>query len=138
LIYLTKRFHFSASHRVFNPELSNEENFRKYGNCSNPNGHGHNYILEITITGELDSSLGYLIDLKEVKMIVEEKIISKVDHKNLNMDVDFMQGVIPSAENIAVQFWNQLEQFFNTRDCRLYSVRITETDNNIAEYKGNN
>jgi 6-pyruvoyltetrahydropterin/6-carboxytetrahydropterin synthase len=136
VIYITRKFHFSASHRLYKEELSDEENYKLYGKCSNPNGHGHNYILEITIEGEINKNTGYVMDLSQVKDIVEKNIIQKTDHKNLNTDVDFMQGIIPSAENIAAAIWKELYDKFNFGNCRLYSVRIKETENNSAEYRG--
>ena len=134
--YITRRFHFSSSHRVFNPALSNEENINLYGKCSNPNGHGHNYVMDITVAGEIDSETGFVMDLTELKKIVEEAIINKVDHKNLNVDVDFMSGVLPSTENIAVKFWQQIENKINNPNRKLYSVKLKETVNNSVEYKG--
>lgn len=136
MIYITKKFHFSASHRVFNPELSNEENTRIYGNCSNPNWHGHNYILEVTIAGEIDQKLGYVMDLKELKKVVDEALIVKVDHWNMNLDVDFMKDVIPSSENIAIKFWNELEGRLNSERVKLHSLKLFETENNFVEYRG--
>ena len=136
MIYIKRRFHFCASHRVYNPELSNEENYKIYGKCSNPNGHGHNYVMDVTVAGEIDTATGFVMDLTHLKDIVEKNIISKVDHKNLNIDVDFMQGVLPSTENIAVKFWQQIEQEINKNNGRLYSVKIRETVNNSVEYKG--
>jgi len=134
--YITRRFHFSASHRVFNPSLSDEENFMKFGKCSNPNGHGHNYIMDITVAGDVDAETGFVMDLSVLKQIVEEEIISKVDHKNLNIDVDFMRGVLPSTENIAIKIWDQVEQKINSPKRKLYSVKIKETVNNSVEYRG--
>jgi 6-pyruvoyltetrahydropterin/6-carboxytetrahydropterin synthase len=136
MVYITKKFSFSASHRMFKPELSDEENFRLYGMCSNPNGHGHNYTLEVTVAGEPDDNIGYVMDLKELKEIVKRIIIEKVDHKNLNVDVDFMQGVIPTSENIVMQFWKQLESKINNSRRKLYSLKLFETENNSVEYKG--
>jgi 6-pyruvoyltetrahydropterin/6-carboxytetrahydropterin synthase len=136
ITYITRRFHFSASHRVYNPALSNEENFRLYGKCSNPGGHGHNYVMDITVAGEVDSKTGFVMDLTELKKIVEDAIITKVDHKNLNVDVDFMSGVLPSTENIAVKFWEQIEEKINGPKRNLSSVKIKETVNNSVEYKG--
>lgn len=136
MLFITRKFHFSASHRVFNPNLSDEENFKIYGKCSNPNGHGHNYEMDVTVSGEIDPELGYVMDLTQLKLLVEKEIIDKVDHKNLNMDVDFMKGVLPSTENIAFTFWNQIEAKINTPLRKLYSIRIRETINNSVEYKG--
>jgi len=138
LIYITRKFHFSASHRVYNPALSDEENLKKYGKCSNPNGHGHNYVMKVTVAGEVDPEIGYVMDLTELKVLVEKYLVDKVDHKNLNLDVDFMKGVLPSTENIALKFWEQIEPVINTDSRKLYSIRIQETINNSVEYRGNN
>lgn len=134
MLYLTRREVFSASHRLYNENYSDEENLRVFGKCSNPNGHGHNYVLEVVVCGEIDNSTGYVIDLKILKEIIREHVIRKVDHKNLNVDVDFMHGVIPTAENIAIGIWNQLEG--NIPSGVLYSVKIYETENNYVEYRG--
>lgn len=136
MIYITRKFHFSASHRVFNPELNDEENYRIYGKCSNPNGHGHNYVMEVTVAGEIDPAIGFVMDLTELKNLVEKEIINKVDHKNLNIDVPFMKDVLPSTENIAVTFWQQIESKINNSKRKLYSIRVEETVNNSVIYKG--
>jgi len=136
LIYITRKFHFSASHRVYNPALSDEENLKKYGKCSNPNGHGHNYVMKVTVAGEVDPEIGYVMDLTELKVLVEKYLVDKVDHKNLNLDVDFMKGVLPSTENIALKFWEQIEPVINTKSRKLYSIKIQETINNSVEYRG--
>ena len=134
MIYITRRETFSASHRLNNDKLSAEENRILFGNCNNPNGHGHNYILEVTISGGIEEKTGYVIDLKQLKKIVRENVVNKLDHKNLNMDVDFLRDVIPSSENIAVAIWKQLENKIPSG--RLYSVKLYETENNYIEYKG--
>ncbi|MCI0450407.1 MAG: 6-carboxytetrahydropterin synthase [Chlorobi bacterium] len=136
MVYITRRFNFSASHRVYNPSLSDEENFKIYGKCSNPNGHGHNYIMDVTVAGEVDSKTGFVMDLSELKGIVTSSIIKKVDHRNLNTDVDFMNGVLPSTENIAIKFWEQIEKKINTDKRKLHSIKIQETVNNSVEYNG--
>jgi len=135
-MFITRRFHFSASHRVYNPGLSDEENLKVYGKCSNPNGHGHNYIMDVTVSGEVDEQTGFVMDLSQLKLIVEENIISKVDHKNLNIDVDFMKDVLPSTENIARKFWEQIAGKINTDARKLYSIKISETVNNSVEFRG--
>ncbi len=136
MIYITRKFHFSASHRLYKPGLSDEENEKMYGKCSNPNGHGHNYNLEITVAGEMDPEIGFVMDLKELKDLVNKELIDKVDHKNFNLDVDFMKGIVPSTENIAIQFWNRLKDKIDNSNRRLYSVKLFETENNFVEYKG--
>ncbi|MFA5805935.1 MAG: 6-carboxytetrahydropterin synthase [Melioribacteraceae bacterium] len=134
MIYVTRREVFSASHRLFNPDFSNEENDRLFGKCNNLNGHGHNYILEVIVVGEVDFQTGYVIDLKVLKEIIKKNVISKIDHKNLNLDVDFLKGQIPTAENIAIGIWNQL--FDKLPTGKLYSIKLYETENNYVEYKG--
>jgi len=136
LIYITRRFNFSASHRVYNPAISDEENFNIYGKCSYPNGHGHNYVMDVTVEGEIDPEIGFVMDLTELKSIVNNCIIEKVDHRNLNTDVDFMKGVLPSTENIAIKFWEQIENKINTDKRKLHSIKIQETINNSVEYTG--
>ena len=133
-VYLTRRETFAAAHRLFKPELSDEENFKLFGKCSNPNWHGHNYTVEVTVLGEVDSGTGFVLDIKKLKELIHKYIISKVDHKNLNIDTDFMKGVIPTSENIVVAIWDQLEN--NIPGGRLYSVKLFETENNYFEYKG--
>lgn len=136
MIYLTRKFHFSASHRIFNPSLSDEENYKLYGKCSNPNGHGHNYILEVTVAGDINSNTGYVVDINVIKKITEKEIIEIVDHKNLNLDVGFMSGIIPTTENILSQFWKVLVNKINSDKVKLYSLKLYETENNFAEYRG--
>ena len=136
MIYITRKFHFSASHRLYKAGLSEEENEQLFGKCSNPNGHGHNYNLEITIAGKIDPETGFVMDLKELKDLVNTKIIEEVDHKNLNLDVSFLKDVIPSTENLAIQFWNILKVKIDNLHRSLYSVKIHETENNSVEYKG--
>ena len=132
--YVTRRETFSAAHRLYNPDFSDEENERIYGKCSNPNWHGHNYTLEVVVAGEIDKKTGYVIDLKKLKEIIIENIIKKVDHKNLNTETDFMRGIIPTAENIAAAIYKQLVNKIPSG--KLYAVKIYETENNYFEYKG--
>ena len=134
MIYVTRRERFSAAHRLFRPELSDEENFKIFGKCSNPNWHGHNYILEVVVAGNPDKETGYVIDINLLKKIVREFVINKIDHKNLNLDTDFMQGIMPSGENIAKAIWGQIENRLPSG--RLYSVKLFETENNYFEYRG--
>lgn len=133
-VYLTRRETFAAAHRLFMPELSDEENFNLFGKCSNPNWHGHNYTLEVTVFGEVDNETGFVIDIKKLKEIMHENVISKVDHKNLNLDTDFMKGIIPTSENISIAIWDQLSD--KITGGKLYSVKLYETENNYFEYKG--
>ncbi len=135
MIYVTRREVFSASHRLHNPNLSEEENEEIFGKCNNPNGHGHNYTLEVVIAGEIDEKTGYVIDLKQLKTIIIENIVKKVDHKHLNFDVDFMKGINPTTENFAVKIWDNLVDKIPSG--KLYLIRLRETENNFIEYKGN-
>jgi len=136
VLYITRKFHFSASHRVHNPNWSDEKNIEIYGKCANPNGHGHNYILEVTVAGENNPEIGFVMDLKELNDIVENELMSKVDHRNFNIDVDFMNGVNPTTENIVVKFWERLESKVNTAARKLHSLKLFETEKNIVEYTG--
>jgi len=122
---------FCSGHRLFNPKFSDEKNREIFGDCANPNGHGHNYVLEVTVSGEIDHETGMIINLKELKRIIETEIISKVDHKNLNMDVDFMQGIIPTTENFAQKIWEILDQSLGNG--LLDKVVIRESENNKIE-----
>ena len=134
MIYVTRREVFSASHRLYNENFSEEENQKIYGKCSNYYGHGHNYVLEVVVAGEINPETGYLIDLKILKDIIRENVISKADHRNFNFDVDFMNGIIPTSENIAMAIWKQLVD--KLPGGKLYSVKLYETENNYVEYKG--
>ncbi len=134
MLYVTRREVFSAAHRLHNPALSDEENRMLFGKCNNPNWHGHNYTLEVVVAGEVNPKTGYVIDIKKLKRILREHIIEKLDHKNLNTDVEFLKGVIPSSENIAMAIWKELEG--KIPEGKLYSVKIFETENNYVEYKG--
>jgi len=133
-VYLTRRETFAAAHRLFKAGLSDEENFKIFGKCSNPNWHGHNYTLEVTVIGEVDSETGFVMDIKKLKELMQEYVISKVDHKNLNIDADFMKGIIPTSENITIAIWNQLADKISGG--KLFSVKLYETENNYFEYKG--
>lgn len=134
IVYITRRETFAAAHRLFKPELSNEENLKLFGKCSNPNWHGHNYTLEVIVAGEVDPGTGFVMDLKELKEVVRKNVISKVDHKNLNLDTDFMKDKIPTSENIVIAIWNELKDKITMG--KLYSVKLYETENNYFEYKG--
>ncbi|MHC1737295.1 MAG: 6-carboxytetrahydropterin synthase [Ignavibacteriaceae bacterium] len=134
MIYITRREVFSASHRLFNSDLSEAENYEIYDKCSNPNGHGHNYVLEVVVSGDVDHKTGYLLDLKKLKMIIKENVTNKLDHKYLNLDVDFLKNVIPTSENICMAIWKELVDKIPAGN--LYSIKLYETENNYIEYKG--
>ncbi|MCJ7552571.1 MAG: 6-carboxytetrahydropterin synthase [Ignavibacteriaceae bacterium] len=134
MVYITRRETFAAAHRLSKPELSDEENFELFGKCSNPQWHGHNYTLEVVVAGKTDPETGFVMDLKELKKIIHKHVIDKVDHKNLNLDTDFMKGIIPTSENICIAIWNQL--YDKILSGKLYSVKLYETENNYFEYRG--
>ena len=133
-VTVTRRLHFNAAHRVHNPALSEAENKALFGKCNNPNWHGHNYTLDVSVTGEVDERTGYVIDLGALKRIVEREVIDKVDHKNFNLEVDFMRGVIPTTENIVVAIWRVLAPAI--APARLTRLVLWETPNNYVEYDG--
>jgi 6-pyruvoyltetrahydropterin/6-carboxytetrahydropterin synthase len=133
-VTVTRLVRFNAAHRVHNPALSDEENTRLFGRCNNPNWHGHNYTLEVSLTGEPDPVTGFVIDLGLVKRIVEREYVDLVDHRNFNLDVPFMAGVIPSTENVVVACWRVLEPAL--KPARLTRLRLWETENNYVEYEG--
>ncbi len=137
MIYITRRERFSAAHRLYHEGWSESKNFEIYGACSNPNWHGHNYILRVTVRGEIDPEIGYLCDLKTLSGIIRKHVIDKVDHKNINLEVDFMNGIKVSTENLAVAIWNQLEPHIRKINIELHSVQLEETENNYVEYFGN-
>ena len=134
-VTVTRRMRFNAAHRVYNPSFTDAENESTFGKCNNPNWHGHNYELEISAEGEIDERTGYVLDLAKLKEIANREIIEKVDHKNMNLDVDFMKGKIPTAENIVVEFWKILEPA--VKPATLTRLVLRETENNYVEYSGN-
>ncbi len=134
MIYLTRRERFNAAHRMFRNKWSVEKNYEVFGKCANPNWHGHNYELFVTIKGEPDPETSLLINLKTVSQIIREVIIDKLDHKNINLEVDFMQGRIASTENLAIAIWDELEPHFLPLGIRLHMIKIKESENNFVEY----
>ena len=134
LVYVTRKAHFNAAHRLHNPEKSDEWNQRVFGKCNHPNWHGHNYELEVTVAGEPDPETGYVVDLGELKQLIEQYVIEPCDHKNLNLDVPFLKGILPSTENFVVAIWQQLEGKLPSG--KLHRIRLRETERNAAEYCG--
>ncbi len=134
IVRVTRRLHFSAGHRLHNPNMSDEENREVYGLCNNPSGHGHNYGLEVTLKGEVDPQTGYVFDLKRLKELVEEVVLGDVDHANLNVDVPWLKGIVPTAENIAVQVWHRLAGVLP--EGMLERVVVSESERNLVEYRG--
>lgn len=136
MIYITRRERFNAAHKLYREEWSLEENERVFGNCSNPNWHGHNYDLYVTVKGTVNPETGFLIDLKRMKEIILSEIIDKLDHKNVNLDVDFMKGKMASTEVMAIEIFKVLSPFFEKENVILHAVRLHETENNYVEYFG--
>ena len=135
-MHITRRERFNAAHRLFRADWSDEKNEQVFGKCSNPNWHGHNYILYVTVEGTINPETGFVINLKDLSRVIREKIIDKIDHKNLNLEVDFMKNLIVSTENIAVAIWDQLEPEIKNLGSDLYCVKLVETENNFVEYYG--
>jgi len=136
MIYITRRERFSAAHRLAKEEWSDEENRKVFGKCSNPNWHGHNYILHVTVKGKVKPSTGFVVDLSTLGDLIKERVIEKVDHKNMNVDVDFMKGKMSSTENIAIAIWEQLEEAVKEIGAQMHCVKLQETENNYVEYFG--
>jgi len=134
-VRVTRRLHFSAAHRLFRREWSDARNAEVFGDCSNPNWHGHNYELEVTVLGPVDPQIGYVMDLKALRDLVQERVVDDVDHKNLNLDVDWMKDVLPSTENLVVAIWGRLVDGL-PEGVRLERVRLEETPRNSVEYTG--
>ena len=108
MVYITRKEHFNAAHKLYNPAWSEEKNNEVFGKCANPNWHGHNYYLYVTVKGEIDPNTGYSANLKEISLVIRKHVTDKLDHRNLNLDVDFMKDIMPSTENVTIAIWNQL------------------------------
>ncbi|MGD9976927.1 MAG: 6-pyruvoyl tetrahydropterin synthase family protein [Bacteroidales bacterium] len=134
--YVTRRERFSAAHRLFRKDFSDEENYETFGNCSHENWHGHNFELFVTIKGEVNPDMGFVVNLKTISKLIKTLVIDKLDHKNINVDVDFMKGKLASTENLAISIWNELEQPIKRLNAELHRVKINETENNSVEYYG--
>ena len=133
-VRVTRRVHFNAAHRLYNPAFGKDWNRRQYGPCANPNSHGHNYVVEVTVSGRPDPDSGFTFDLGKLKRILQRSVVDPCDHRNLNEDVPFLKGVIPTAENLAVAFWAEIAPRIHTG--RLHCVRLYETPRNFVEYFG--
>lgn len=133
-VTVTRRLRFNAAHRVHNPALSDEENVAIFGKCNNPNWHGHNYTLDVSVEGDIDERTGYVMDLSALKALVHREIVDKVDHRNFNLDVEFTRDMIPTSENIIVAFWRLLVD--RVKPARLVRLVLWETENNYVEYTG--
>lgn len=140
MVYVTRKEHFNAAHKLYNPKWSKEKNDEVFGPCANENWHGHNFELIVTVKGSPDPETGFVVDLKRLGDIIKAKIIDKVDHKNLNLDVDFMEGKLTSCENLIVEFWKILapEVVSLNSEAKLHYMKLIETSKNSVEYYGEN
>lgn len=134
MILLTRKAEFSASHYYWIPAWSEEENARVFGKCSNRNGHGHNYTLEVTVAGEVDPQTGFVVDLKELKDVLEREVVSVYDHRHLNLEVPEFAEAMPTTENIAIAVWRRLDG--KVRGAKLHRVRVYEMLDLFADYYG--
>lgn len=137
MIYITRRERFSAAHKLARNDWSEDQNLKVFGKCSNANWHGHNYELFVTIKGEVNSETGFLIDLRVLKEIIQEEAIDRLDHKNINLDVDFMHGKMASTEMIAIEIFKRLAPRIENEGAQLHCIKLCETENNFVEYFGN-
>lgn len=136
MVYLTRVEHFNAAHKLYNPDWSEEENREVFGKCSNANWHGHNYELHVTVKGEPHPQTGFIFNAKTLGALVKDEVIEKIDHRNLNLDVDFMKGKFTSAENLAIGIWNELQPHIEREGAILHGIRLYETPKIYVEYFG--
>jgi len=134
--FVTRRERFSAAHRLFRPDWDDATNMEVFGPCSNPNWHGHNYELFVTVKGPVDPGTGFVINIKKLSKVIKERVIEKIDHKNMNTEVGFMEGRLASTENLAVAIWEELEDVIAELGIQLHAIRVKETENNFVEYYG--
>ena len=136
MVYITRIEHFNAAHKLYNPDWTPEKNDEVFGKCANQNWHGHNFELYVTLKGEPDAATGFVFDVKKLSIIVKEHVIEKLDHKNLNVDVDFMKGKLCSIENLVIGIWNQLNPHLPA-GVELHCLKLYETPRIFVEYYGN-
>ena len=136
MIFITRKEHFNAAHRLFRPDYDDAKNLEVFGKCSNPNWHGHNYELLVTVKGEVNPETGFLINLKELSRLINIFVLDKLDHKNVNLEVDFMSGKLASTENLAISIWEQLDQPIKDAGAELHCIKLYETERNFVEYYG--
>lgn len=135
MVYLTRIEHFNAAHKLYNPAWSREKNDEVFGKCANENWHGHNYELYVTIKGEVNAETGFLFDAKKLSVIIKETVLDKLDHKNLNVEVDFLKDKMCSTENLAIGIWKQLERSLPA-EIKLHCIKLYETPRIYVEYFG--
>ncbi len=137
-VYIVRKEHFNAAHKLWREEWSEEKNAEVFGKCSNKNWHGHNFNLFVTVKGVPNEETGFVIDLKKLSKIIKEEVIEQIDHKNLNVDVPFMQNIMPSTENLIIKIWELLKNPIANEGGTLCKLRLEETENNFVEYFGGN
>tara|TARA_R110002072_G_scaffold177170_3_gene333031 strand:+ start:1745 stop:2158 length:414 start_codon:yes stop_codon:yes gene_type:complete len=137
MIYITRRERFNAAHKLYNESWSVEKNDEVFGKCANANWHGHNFELIVTVKGEVNPDTGFVMNLKDLSKIIQDEVIEKVDHKNLNLDVDFMKDKFPSTEILVMEFWKILAPLIAEKSAELHYIKLIETENNYVEYYGN-
>lgn len=135
-VYITRREHFNAAHKLWREEWSDEKNEEVFGKCSNKNWHGHNFELFVTVKGEPNLETGFVINLKDLSVIIKELVIEELDHKNLNLDVPFLKGMLASTENLAIEIWKIIEAPIGQAGGQLCKIKLVETENNYVEYFG--
>jgi 6-pyruvoyltetrahydropterin/6-carboxytetrahydropterin synthase len=133
-VYITRKEHFNAAHRLYNPNWTDEQNEAFFGKCANKHFHGHNFDIYVTVKGEADPETGMVLDLKKLKRLMHTYIIDKLDHQNINEDVDFMKGKLASIENLVIEIWNQLEPHIDRG--QLHCIKLYETERQFVEYYG--
>lgn len=133
---ITRRESFNAAHRLYRPDWDDKKNLEVFGKCSNPKWHGHNYVLYVTVDGEVDPTTGFVLNLKSLSRIIRTFVVDKLDHRNINLEVDFMEGRMASTENLAIAIWEQLEKPVRDQGASLFCVKLIETENNFVEYFG--
>ena len=138
MVYLTRKEHFNAAHKLSNPNWSEEKNWEVFGKCSNKNWHGHNYELYVTVKGKPNPDTGFIINLKDLSVLIRDEICTKLDHKNLNVDVLFLKDILPSTENVAIKIWEILAPKISEMGTQLHCIKLYETESNFVEYFGEN
>ncbi|MGZ3861778.1 MAG: 6-pyruvoyl trahydropterin synthase family protein [Bacteroidia bacterium] len=136
MVFITRKEHFNAAHKLTRPDWSQEKNTEVFGKCANPNWHGHNYTLYVTVKGQPNPETGFLVNLKELSTLIRTEICDKLDHKNLNLDVDFMKDVMTSTENLAIEIFKILKPEVKNLGGELHCIKLYETENNYVEYFG--
>jgi 6-pyruvoyltetrahydropterin/6-carboxytetrahydropterin synthase len=135
-VYITRKEHFNAAHKLYREDWSAEKNEQVFGKCANHNWHGHNFNLYVTVKGIPSEETGFIVDLKKLSILIRTEIVERLDHKNINLDVDFMKGKMASTENLCLGIWDILRPKIEAMGCKLHAIKLYETENNYAEYFG--